>query len=302
MDTGLRFAAIDIGSNAMRLLFARVIENGNDKPFLIKESLIRMPLRLGQDVFIDGEISAINSEKFLKTLNGFKDLINAYEPISYRACATAAMRNAKNGQDLVAAVKLKTNIKIEIINGSEEATLILSKNINQYLKASTNYIHIDVGGGSTELSIINKNKAKISRSFPIGSVRLLEGKVNDTSWQQMRSWIKDNTKNINVNKAIGSGGNINKIASMLGKKKGKHVEINQIKEIIKKIKIKNYDQRITQLGLRPDRADVIDYASKIYLRCMKWASVRKILVPQSGLADGIIEELYDRYKTDQLIN
>ena len=302
MDTGLRFAAIDIGSNAIRLLFARIIENGNDKPFLIKESLIRMPLRLGQDVFIDGEISAINSEKFLKTLNGFKDLINAYEPISYRACATAAMRNAKNGQDLVASVKLKTNIKIEIIDGSEEAALILSKNINQYLKASTNYIHIDVGGGSTELSIINKNKAKISRSFPIGSVRLLQGKVNDASWQQMRSWIKDNTKNINVNKAIGSGGNINKIASMLGKKKGKHVELNQIKKIIKKIKIKNYDQRIIQLGLRPDRADVIDYASKIYLRCMKWAGVKKILVPQSGLADGIIEELYDRYKTDQLIN
>ena len=302
MDTGLRFAAIDIGSNAIRLLFARIIEYGNNKPYLIKESLIRMPLRLGQDVFIDGEISAINSEKFLKTLNGFKDLINAYEPIRYRACATAAMRNAKNGQDLVASVKLKTNIKIEIIDGSEEAALILSKNINQYLKASTNYIHIDVGGGSTELSIINKNKAKISRSFPIGSVRLLQGKVNDASWQQMRSWIKDNTKNINVNKAIGSGGNINKIASMLGKKKGKHVELNQIKKIIKKIKIKNYDQRIIQLGLRPDRADVIDYASKIYLRCMKWAGVKKILVPQSGLADGIIEELYDRYKTDQLIN
>ena len=302
MDTGLRFAAIDIGSNAIRLLFARIIEDGNDKPFLIKESLIRMPLRLGQDVFIDGEISAINSEKFLKTLNGFKDLINAYEPISYRACATAAMRNAKNGQDLVASVKLKTNIKIEIIKGSEEATLILSKNINRYLKASTNYIHIDVGGGSTELSIINKNKAKISRSFPIGSVRLLESKVNDASWQQMKSWIEDNIKNVNLKKAIGSGGNINKIASMLGKKKGKHVEFDQIKKIIKKIKIKNYDQRITQLGLRPDRADVIDYASKIYLRCMKWASVRKILVPQSGLADGIIEELYDRYKTDHLIN
>ena len=298
MNTGLRFAAIDIGSNAIRLLFARIIENGEDRPFLIKESLIRMPLRLGQDVFIDGEISAINFKKFIKTMNGFKDLIYAYEPISYKACATAAMRNAKNGQDLVAAVKLKTNIKIEIIDGSEEAALILSKNINQYLKSSANYIHIDVGGGSTELSIINKDKAKISRSFPIGSVRLLEGKVNDTSWQQMRSWITDNTKNINVNKAIGSGGNINKIASMLGKKKGKHLEFDQIKKIIEKISIKNYDQRITQLGLRPDRADVIDYASKIYLKSMKWAGVRKILVPQSGLADGIIEELYDRYKTD----
>ena len=216
MDTGLRFAAIDIGSNAIRLLFARIIENGKNKPYLIKESLIRMPLRLGQDVFIDGEISAINSEKFLKTLNGFKDLINAYEPISYRACATAAMRNAKNGQDLVASVKLKTNIKIEIIDGSEEATLILSKNINQYLKATTNYIHIDVGGGSTELSIINKNKAKISRSFPIGSVRLLQGEVNDASWQQMRGWIKDNIKNININRAIGSSAAIGFFIALFG--------------------------------------------------------------------------------------
>jgi exopolyphosphatase/guanosine-5'-triphosphate,3'-diphosphate pyrophosphatase len=302
MNTGLRFAAIDIGSNAIRLLFARIFEHGNNKSFLIKESLIRMPLRLGQDVFIDGKISARNSEKFLKTMKGFKDLIDAYEPISYRACATAAMRNAKNGQDLVAAVKLKTNIKIEIIDGSKEAALILSKNINQYLKSNTNYIHIDVGGGSTELSIINNNKIKISRSFPIGSVRLLEGKVNDASWQQMRNWIIDNKKNIIVNKAIGSGGNINKIASMLGKKKGKHIEFDFIKKVIKKIKIKNYDQRITQLGLRPDRADVIDYASKIYLRCMKWAGVKKILVPQSGLADGIIEELYDIYKADKSVN
>jgi exopolyphosphatase/guanosine-5'-triphosphate,3'-diphosphate pyrophosphatase len=302
MNTGLRFAAIDIGSNAIRLLFARIFENGNNKSFLIKESLIRMPLRLGQDVFIDGKISARNSEKFLKTMKGFKDLIDAYEPISYRACATAAMRNAKNGQDLVAAVKLKTNIKIEIIDGSKEAALILSKNIYQYFKSNTNYIHIDVGGGSTELSIINNNKIKISRSFPIGSVRLLEGKVNDASWQQMRNWIIDNKKNIIVNKAIGSGGNINKIASMLGKKKGKHIEFDFIKKVIKKIKIKNYDQRITQLGLRPDRADVIDYASKIYLRCMKWAGVKKILVPQSGLADGIIEELYDIYKADKSVN
>ena len=139
MDTGLRFAAIDIGSNAIRLLFARIIEIGNNKPFLVKESLIRMPLRLGQYVFIDGEISAINSEKFLKTMNGFKNLIDAYEPISYKACATAAMRNAINGQDRVAAVKSKTNIKIEIIDGSKEAALILSKNINQYLKACLLY-------------------------------------------------------------------------------------------------------------------------------------------------------------------
>ena len=302
MNTGFRFSAIDIGSNAIRLLLARIIENSSNKPFLIKESLIRMPLRLGQDVFTDGKISALNSEKFLKTMRGFKNLIDAYEPISYRACATAAMRNAKNGRDLLGLVKSKTNIRIEIIDGSEEAALILSKNINKYLKTDKNYIHIDVGGGSTELSIIQDNEAKISKSFSIGSVRLLQGKVNDNSWQDMRSWVKKNLKNLNVENAIGSGGNINKIASMLGKNKGNYVEFDQIRGIINEVIVKNFDQRITQLGLRPDRADVIEHASKIYLKCMKWAGVRKILVPQSGLADGIIEELYDIYKSDQLIN
>lgn len=302
MNTGFRFSAIDIGSNGIRLLFARIVENVSNKPFLIKESLIRMPLRLGQDVFTDGKISAANSEKFLKTMKGFKNLIDAYEPISYRACATAAMRNAKNGQDLLGLVKSKTNIRIEIIDGLEEAALILSKNINKYLKTDNNYIHIDVGGGSTELSIIQDNEAKISKSFSIGSVRLLQGKVNDHSWQDMRSWVKKNLKNINVENAIGSGGNINKIASMLGKKKGSYVEFDQIREIINDVIVKNFDQRITQLGLRPDRADVIEHASKIYLKCMKWAGVRKILVPQSGLADGIIEKLYSTYKSDQLIN
>ena len=302
MNTGFRFSAIDIGSNGIRLLFARIVENVSNKPFLIKESLIRMPLRLGQDVFTDGKISAANSEKFLKTMKGFKNLIDAYEPISYRACATAAMRNAKNGQDLLGLVKSKTNIRIEIIDGLEEAALILSKNINKYLKTDNNYIHIDVGGGSTELSIIQDNEAKISKSFSIGSVRLLQGKVNDHSWQDMRSWVKKNLKNINVENAIGSGGNINKIASMLGKKKGSYVEFDQIREIINDVIVKNFDQRITQLGLRPDRADVIEHASKIYLKCMKWAGVRKILVPQSGLADGIIEKLYNTYKSDQLIN
>jgi len=225
-----------------------------------------------------------------------------FSKISYKVCATAAMRNAKNGQDLVASVKLKTNIKIEIIDGSKEAALILSKNIDRYMNADKKYIHIDVGGGSTELSIIQNNKAKISKSFSMGSVRLLEGKVNDDSWREMHSWIKKNIEKINVNNAIGSGGNINKIASILAKKKGNYVKFDQIRKIIKKIKVKDYNQRITQLGLRPDRADVIEHACKIYLKCMKWAGVRKILVPQSGLADGIIEKLYDSYKADQLVN
>ena len=296
MEPGLRFAAIDIGSNAIRLLFSRIIENDNKNPHLVKESLIRMPLRLGYDVFNDGKISNINCKKFLATMEGFRSLIDAYSPISYRACATAAMRNAKNGPDLVKKVKSKAGINIEIIDGSQEATLILSKNINSLLKIDTNYMHIDVGGGSTELSIINNGKVKISNSFPIGSVRLLQNKVNKYSWDNMRSWIEENSSGLVINKAIGSGGNINKMASMLGKKKGKYLSYSSIKRELKKIKSTDLRYRIVELGMRPDRADVIEHASKIYLRCMKWVGARKILVPQSGLADGVIEQLYKKYK------
>jgi len=297
MKSNLRFAAIDIGSNAIRLLFSRIIENELKPYFLIKESLIRMPLRLGKDSFNAGEISEANCKKFLNTMIGFKNLMDAYDPMNYRACATAAMRNAKNGKDLARIVELKTGIKIDIINGAEEAAMILSKNINQYLKKEKSYLHIDVGGGSTELTFIVNGQIENSKSFSIGSVRLLEGKVSKKSWNDMKEWIKNNTNSILRIKAIGSGGNINKIASMLGKKKGEYVPYNGIKILLKKIEAKDFHQRITQFGLRPDRADVIIHASKIYLNCMKWSKAQKILVPQSGLADGIIEQLYDNYKS-----
>ena len=297
MKSNLRFAAIDIGSNAIRLLFSRIIENELKPHFLIKESLIRMPLRLGKDSFNAGEISEANCKKFLNTMIGFKNLMDAYNPMNYRACATAAMRNAKNGKDLARIVELKAGIKIDIINGAEEAAMILSKNINQYLKKEKSYLHIDVGGGSTELTFIVNGQIENSKSFSIGSVRLLEGKVSKKSWNDMKEWIKNNTNSILRIKAIGSGGNINKIASMLGKKKGEYVPYNGIKILLKKIEAKDFHQRITQFGLRPDRADVIIHASKIYLNCMKWSKAQKILVPQSGLADGIIEQLYDNYKS-----
>ena len=297
MKSNLRFAAIDIGSNAIRLLFSRIIENELKPHFLIKESLIRMPLRLGKDSFNAGEISEANCKKFLNTMIGFKNLMDAYDPMNYRACATAAMRNAKNGKDLARIVELKTGIRIDIINGAEEAAMILSKNINQYLKKEKSYLHIDVGGGSTELTFIVNGQIENSKSFSIGSVRLLEGKVSKKSWNDMKEWIKNNTNSILRIKAIGSGGNINKIASMLGKKKGEYVPYNGIKILLKKIEAKDFHQRITQFGLRPDRADVIIHASKIYLNCMKWSKAQKILVPQSGLADGIIEQLYDNYKS-----
>tara|TARA_B110000196_G_scaffold319133_1_gene336234 strand:+ start:556 stop:1461 length:906 start_codon:yes stop_codon:yes gene_type:complete len=300
MDSGLRFSAIDIGSNAMRLLFTRVIENANQNPFFIKESLIRMPLRLGHDAFTVGEISKTNSVKFLNTLLGFKNLIEAYGPLSYRACATAAMRNAKNGLELVRRVKETSGIELDIISGQEEASMILSRNINQYLKTKKEYIHIDVGGGSTELTIISDGKKQNSKSFSIGSVRLLEDRVEKLDWELMREWIMKNTKSLGPFKAIGSGGNINKIASMLGRYKGESVNYIDIKHLMKKIDAKNIEDRITVLGLRPDRADVIIHASKIYLNCMEWAGAKKIIVPQSGLADGIVGQLYDNYKSSNV--
>ena len=300
MDSGLRFSAIDIGSNAMRLLFTRVIENENQNPFFIKESLIRMPLRLGHDAFTVGEISKTNSVKFLNTLLGFKNLIEAYGPLSYRACATAAMRNAKNGLELVSRVKETSGIELDIISGQEEASMILSRNINQYLKTKKEYIHIDVGGGSTELTIISDGNKQNSKSFSIGSVRLLEDRVEKLDWELMREWIIKNTKSLGPFKAIGSGGNINKIASMLGRYKGESVDYIDIKHLMKKIDAKNIEDRITVLGLRPDRADVIIHASKIYLNCMEWAGAKKIIVPQSGLADGIVGQLYDNYKSSNV--
>ena len=300
MDSGLRFSAIDIGSNAMRLLFTRVIENANQNPFFIKESLIRMPLRLGHDAFTVGEISKTNSVKFLNTLLGFKNLIEAYGPLSYRACATAAMRNAKNGLELVSRVKETSGIELDIISGQEEASMILSRNIDQYLKTKKEYIHIDVGGGSTELTIISDGKKQNSKSFSIGSVRLLEDRVEKLDWELMREWIIKNTKSLGPFKAIGSGGNINKIASMLGRYKGESVDYIDIKHLMKKIDAKNIEDRITVLGLRPDRADVIIHASKIYLNCMEWAGAKKIIVPQSGLADGIVGQLYDNYKSSNV--
>ena len=210
------------------------------------------------------------------------------------------MRNAKNGLDLVQRVKESSGIDLDIITGQEEAAMILSRNINQYLKTKKSYIHIDVGGGSTELTIISDGEKQTSKSFSIGSVRLLEGKVQKSYWNVMHDWINDSTRSLGQIKAIGSGGNINKIASMFGKYKGESVSRTAIKKIIKKINTKDIQDRITVLGLRPDRADVIIHASKIYLNCMKWAGAKKIIVPQSGLADGMVSQLYDHYKSNNI--
>ena len=295
MQEGFRFAAIDVGSNAMRLFFCRVLENG-EGPTFIKESMIRMPLRLGHDAFTENKISDETCDKFVNTMYGFNSLMQAYEPISFKACATEAMRQASNGLDLVDRVKEETGISLNIITGKEEANIIISTHIDRYLQTDQHCLYVDVGGGSTELTLIKNKETLFSKSFSIGSVRLLEEQVSTDDWSAMKEWIVDKTSTITNIQSIGSGGNINKILTLLEKSKGKSVSFKEIKSIIKKIKPFSIHDRIVKLGLRPDRADVIVHAGKIYSKCMKWSGANNMIVPQVGLADGMISQLYDDFK------
>lgn len=295
MQEGFRFAAIDVGSNAMRLFFCRVLENG-EGPTFIKESMIRMPLRLGHDAFTENKISDETCDKFVNTMYGFNSLMQAYEPISFKACATEAMRQASNGLDLVDRVKEETGINLNIITGKEEANIIISTHIDRYLQTDQHCLYVDVGGGSTELTLIKNKETLFSKSFSIGSVRLLEEQVSADDWSTMKEWIVDKTSTITNIQSIGSGGNINKILTLLEKSKGKSVSFKEIKSIIKKIKPFSIHDRIVKLGLRPDRADVIVHAGKIYSKCMKWSGANNMIVPQVGLADGMISQLYDDFK------
>ena len=296
MQEGIRFAAIDVGSNAMRLFFCRVLENGHG-PTFIKESMIRMPLRLGHDAFTENKISEETCNKFVNTMLGFSSLIHAYEPISFKACATEAMRQATNGLELVERVKKESGINLNIITGKEEAGIIISTHIDRYLQTDQHCLYVDVGGGSTELTILKNKKIIFSKSFSIGSVRLLEEQVAKDDWILMKKWIIDKTSKLENIQSIGSGGNINKILTLLKKAKGKSVTIQEIKSVIKLIKPYSFHDRIVKLELRPDRADVIVHAGKIYSKCMKWSGANSMIVPQVGLADGMISQLYTEFRS-----
>jgi exopolyphosphatase/guanosine-5'-triphosphate,3'-diphosphate pyrophosphatase len=255
-----------------------------------------MPLRLGHDAFTENIISDETCNKFVSTMHGFGSLIQAYDPISFKACATEAMRQATNGLDLVKRVKEETGINLNIITGKEEADIIISTHIDRYVQTDQHCLYVDVGGGSTELTIIKNKKTLFSKSFSIGSVRLLEEQVTADDWSMMKEWIVDKTSTITNIQSIGSGGNINKILTLLEKSKGKSVTLQEIKSIIKKIKPFSFHDRIVKLGLRPDRADVIVHAGKIYSKCMKWSGANNMIVPQVGLADGMVSQLYDDFK------
>lgn len=287
-----KYAAIDIGSNAVRLLIANVIEQP-DKPTLFrKNALVRVPIRLGEDVFLNGEISKKNMRRMEDAMYAFKLLMNAHEVVKYRACATSAMRDASNGSTLVKTLHEKTKIKIDIIDGAEEAAIIAATDLKKYINEDKTYLYVDVGGGSTELTVYHKGNIVRSRSFKIGTVRLLNDQVTSQEWEEMRLWIKEYCSNYSHLDLIGSGGNINKIFRLSAKKPGKTLSYFYLTQLFQELTEMSYEQRILQLELNPDRADVIIPATRIYLQAMKTSRAKQIIVPKIGLADGIIRSLY----------
>ena len=286
-----RYAAIDIGSNAVRLLLTEVFETDTG-PYYRKISLIRMPIRLGKDAFILGKISKVRAEKLTQTINGFKHLVEAYQPLNLRACATSAMRESANGEDIKAHILKKTGIDIEIISGKEEARIIFANNPLRHLAKDNAWLFVDVGGGSTEITIFANGRAR-SHSFGIGTVRLLENLVVKAQWKEMKSWIRKHTADLSNIEAIGSGGNINKIIKLAKCTDGKSISRAKMKEVRNHLNFFSYDERITKLGLKPDRADVIMPALQIYISVMKWGNIDTISVPQIGLADGMVHLMWE---------
>ena len=295
----MKFASIDIGSNAVRLLFTKVFEDGSGAVFK-KDSLIRMPIRLGKDVFVNQEISKDKIDSLVNTMIAFKYLIDAYKPIDYMACATSAMREATNQKKVVKKIKEKSQIEVEIIDGKREAEIIYANHIAEKLNPKKNYLYIDVGGGSTELTLISSSRVINSQSFNIGTVRILEDKVTKSQWQKMKVWVDKITADYKYISGIGSGGNINKMFKMSLKDKEEPLTYKNIKSIYKILNSYSFEDRIIKLGLRPDRADVIIPAAKIYLSVLKWADIKKLYVPQIGLSDGIIHILYEKQKRKHL--
>ncbi len=288
------FAAIDIGSNAMRLLFCRVfVVDG--KPHFTKEELIRMPVRLGEDVFLHGKISDQKADRLITALRGYGELIKAYGVVNYKAVATSAMRDAANGQEIIERIKREASVQVEIIDGKNEAAMVFSNHIEELLNPKHAYLYIDVGGGSTELTLYFDNKVVAAKSFNIGTVRMLLDKVPKEEWEEMKAWLKRNTVGIHPLHAIGSGGNINKIFKLSGKKETKHLSYERLKGIYEMLCSYTYQERIERLELKPDRADVIIPAARIFLTVMKNADIEKVFVPQVGLSDGLVHQLYDDY-------
>ncbi|WP_223035059.1 Ppx/GppA phosphatase family protein [Hanstruepera marina] len=287
-----KYAAIDIGSNAVRLLIANIIEEKGKPPRFKKSSLVRVPIRLGADVFLKQKISKHNTERMLDTMQAFKLLMKSHNVEKYKACATSAMREASNGSKISAQVEHETQIKIDIINGEEEAAIIAATDLQSYIDVNKTYLYVDVGGGSTEFTVFHNGETVTSKSFKIGTVRLLNDIVKKETWNELEEWIKENTSKYDKIDVLGSGGNINKIFKISGKALGKPLTYFYLTSYYNMLQSYSYEERITELDLNQDRADVIIPATRIYLSAMKWSGAKDIYVPKIGLADGIIKSIY----------
>jgi exopolyphosphatase/guanosine-5'-triphosphate,3'-diphosphate pyrophosphatase len=292
----LRLAAIDIGSNAARLLINDVIEGPQGKPDFIKLSLVRVPLRLGFDVFEKGEISPDKIEMFIKTLQSYKLLLDVYNVKYFMAAATSAMRDAANAKEILDRIKTETGIDIKVISGDEEANYIYESHVAEKLSSNESYLYIDVGGGSTELTLFSDGKLVAKKSFNIGTIRLLKNQVSEDHWDEMKKFIKQKTGGYHHITAIGSGGNINKIFSLSKRKEGRPIPLELLRNYYKEFSSVSVAQRISLYGLREDRADVIVPALLIYINVMRWADADEIFIPKIGLADGLIHILYEQVK------
>jgi exopolyphosphatase/guanosine-5'-triphosphate,3'-diphosphate pyrophosphatase len=292
----MKLAAIDIGSNAARLLISELsFEKG--KPEFNKVNLVRVPLRLGFDVFENRTISPEKTTMILNTIRAYKFLLDAYGVKHVKAAATSAMRDAMNSGEILEEVRNQTGIEISVISGAEEASLIYENHVAENMDREYAYLYIDVGGGSTELTFFAENKLVFKESFNIGTIRILKGQVPEELWDTMKDYIKRETRgHDNDLVAIGSGGNINKVFSLSKRKDGKPLTLELLKDYYKEIGSFSLADRIRIYKLREDRADVLVPALQIYINVMRWANTEEIYVPKIGLVDGLIQHLYEELR------
>lgn len=286
-----KFAAIDIGSNAIRLLISNVIETKEAVHFQ-KNALVRAPIRLGEDSFTLGEISKKSLKRMIRAMKAFKLLMKVHGVSHYQAYATSALREANNSSDVVERVKKMTGIKIEIIDGRKEAEIISNSKISDFLNTQKTFLFVDVGGGSTEFTIINEGKRVCSKSFKIGTVRLINNLVDDRIWEAIKNWINKNAKPYHKITLMGSGGNINQLFKLSNIKEGKPLSVIKLNQIFLELESLSYEDRIVKFELNPDRADVIIPAARIYLKALEWSGGQRIYVPKFGLSDGMIKYMH----------
>lgn len=294
-----KYGAVDIGSNAIRLLVVTVIEQEDKETIFKKTSLVRAPIRLGADVFLEGKISEENADRIVDAMSAFRLLMKVHKIKRFRACATSAMREATNGRDIVARIQRESQLSIDIIDGKDEAAIIASTDLKELIQNDQVFLYVDVGGGSTELTIFANGHVVTSKSLKLGTVRLINNKGEESMWEEMKEWIKEETKDFPHISLIGSGGNINTIYKKSGKKIGKPLSYFYLSKYYKKLKSLSFDERITELDMNPDRADVVVPATKIYLSAMKWSKAKNIYVPKIGLSDGIVRSLYNEKKIEE---